>query len=386
MNAETVSAVSAISAFGQALGASFFERQREIRGLLLALVAGENLLLLGPPGTAKSALALALSEATGWRSFVRLMGAQTVPEELFGPFDLSGLRESPSRFERVTDGYLPTAQVAFLDEIFKANSAILNSLLTALNERRYDNGTKRMDLPMEVAIGASNEYPEDSGLDALYDRFMLRYWVDYVRSDSSFVDMLLAPEAPPVALDPAHIMTLRAFAASVTVPRSIGETLAAIRGELAKEHGITASDRRWRKSVRIMQASAALAGRNTIKAADLAVLADCLWHRHEERDAINAVVLAHRSPYLSKVAALVERGREITKDFPEPSKAQPKDMPPMSAAIKELQTLTKEGKALLDASEQDPEVREQLLELVNIGNRVSDAIDAANRGSGRFSL
>jgi MoxR-like ATPase len=379
------SAVSAARAFETALCASFQERHRVIRGLMLAMIAGEHILLLGPPGTAKSALALALSEATGWRSFVRLMGAQTLPEELFGPFDLSGLSESPSRFERVVDGYLPTAQVAFLDEIFKANSAILNSLLTALNERCYDNGKVRLSLPLELAIGASNEYPQDETLSALYDRFMMRYWVDYIHNDSAFIDMLLAPEVTVPALDTAHIQVLRSLAATVTVPRQIGEILADIRHELAKDHGISASDRRWRKSIRIMQASAALDGRSVVRASDLGVLPDILWNKHEERDAINAVVITKRHPELAKVSALRERAEELASKLPDLNRVSTKDITSLSAALDELQTLGKEAKEIWIRSGNDPDVDEERKAMMAIGNRIHAALNKA-AGGGSFSM
>ena len=155
------------------------ERDLPIRLALIAALAGEHLLLVGPPGTAKSLVARRLNLAfTKSNYFERLLTRFTVPEELFGPLSIKGLEED--RYERLTAAYMPTASIAFLDEIFKANSAILNSLLTLLNEREFDNGTRRDKAPLIAVIGASNELPDSEELNALYDRFLLRLYVGSV--------------------------------------------------------------------------------------------------------------------------------------------------------------------------------------------------------------
>lgn len=154
-----------------------------MRLLLLAAFCGEHLLLLGPPGTAKSELGRRLSAICGGASFFeRLLTRFSVPEELFGPLSMKGLEND--QYVRQTEGYLPTATVAFIDEVFKANSAILNSLLTILNERLFDNGNQRIKVPLLCLVGASNELPESEELDALYDRFLLRSSVEQVSAGS----------------------------------------------------------------------------------------------------------------------------------------------------------------------------------------------------------
>jgi len=143
------------------------ERDTPIRLALLAMLSGEHLLLIGPPGTAKSELARRLRRVfRGGQYFERLLTKFSVPEELFGPLSIKALEED--RYERLTDSYLPSASIAFIDEIFKANSAILNALLTLLNEREFDNGAQRVKTPLAAVIGASNELPEGDELDALY--------------------------------------------------------------------------------------------------------------------------------------------------------------------------------------------------------------------------
>ncbi|PNW72795.1 hypothetical protein CHLRE_15g644051v5 [Chlamydomonas reinhardtii] len=164
----------------QKLSKGLLERDVEVRLLLLAALCCEHLLLLGPPGTAKSELSRRLSSLCGGTYFERLLTRFSVPEELFGPLSMKGLEND--LYVRQTDGYLPTSEVAFVDEIFKANSAILNALLTLLNERLFDNGNQRLEAPLLCLVGASNEMPESEELDALYDRFLIRRTVSQVMS------------------------------------------------------------------------------------------------------------------------------------------------------------------------------------------------------------
>jgi MoxR-like ATPase len=163
-----------------------------VRLLLLAALSREHVLYIGPPGTAKSELSRRLSRLSQGAYFERLLTRFSVPEELFGPLSMRALEED--KYVRQTQGYLPEASVAFVDEIFKANSAILNTLLTLLNERLFDNGSQREPVPLVCMVGASNELPESEELDALYDRFLLRRRVAQV-SAGGLADLLsMTPE------------------------------------------------------------------------------------------------------------------------------------------------------------------------------------------------
>src|SRR5919206_5226780 len=171
---------------------TFPERRDTIAGALCAVVAGEHVLLLGPPGTAKSALVRAMAQAFGGTYFERLLTKFSTPEELFGPISLKALEQD--RYARVVTDKLPEAQFAFVDEVFKANSAILNSLLTAMNERVFHNDGAPLAMPLVSLFGASNELPEGKELEALFDRFLIRFDVAYLLRPSSFRAVLLAPE------------------------------------------------------------------------------------------------------------------------------------------------------------------------------------------------
>lgn len=265
------------------------ERDVAIRLGLLAAVAGEHLLLIGPPGTAKSLLARRLRGAFADATyFERLLTRFSVPEELFGPLSVRGLEED--RYVRQTRGYLPEASIAFLDEIFKANSAILNALLTLLNERAFDNDGQRHPAPLVSVIGASNELPEGEELDALYDRFLLRLYVGPV-SDAG-VDALLdldaaADGAVPEALQlrPDDLAAIRDGARSVRLSEDLRDQLKDLRAWLA-EQGIPFSDRRLRKVVGLLQVAAWTDGREVADIWDAWLVQHCAWEDPNQRRAV----------------------------------------------------------------------------------------------------
>ena len=260
----------------EALEDGLVERRPVVRLALLAALAGEHTLLVGPPGTAKSQLArrLHLAFADG-RYFERLLTRFTVPEELFGPLSIRALEED--RYERQTAGFLPQATIAFVDEVFKANSAILNALLTLLNEREFDNGPRREPCPLISVIGATNVVPDDEVGEAFFDRFLVRLPVTPV-SPTGFRALLAVGERPPAPAPGALGAAERAAIARAADGVRLGDEVQALLGEarirLAAD-GLYVSDRRWVKIARLLAVAAATEGRGEVALWDLWLLPWC---------------------------------------------------------------------------------------------------------------
>jgi MoxR-like ATPase len=255
-------------------------RRDHARMLLLAAVAGENAILFGPPGTAKSLLARRLKDcfADEVRYFECLLTKFSMPEEVFGPVSLKGLEQDI--FRRVYDRYMPGAGVAFIDETFKANSAILNSMLTILNEREFDTGNERIQVPLRCVVGASNEMPKEAELEALYDRFIIRMRVDRLQDEQLALYLSGTAEyvAPPqeLRLTKADLEEIAKSAKSLPVEAPVIELLTELR-EWCQGKGIKISDRRLGKIKRLLQVAAATSGRESTGLSDAWVVRHCAW-------------------------------------------------------------------------------------------------------------
>ncbi|WP_282935391.1 AAA family ATPase [Paenibacillus sp. RC67] len=266
----------------QLLESRFLEREELIRLLLLGLMSNENVLLIGPPGTAKSQLARSISQLFGGeRWFDYLLTRFTTPDEMFGPVSLQQLKQDV--YVRQTEGYLPSSHFAFLDEIFKANSAILNALLSILNERIFFNGREKEKVPLVFLMAASNELPEDNDqLTALYDRFLIRYEVAFIKQMSSYEKMFQLPTEPlPSLLSLQDVETMRSKADQVTLPETLIYMLYRLKTEMeTKEFAL--SDRRWRKIGQVWKTSAALNGRASVNVWDTVFTPHMLWDFPED--------------------------------------------------------------------------------------------------------
>jgi MoxR-like ATPase len=280
-----------------------YERNRELGLALLSAVAGESIFLLGKPGVAKSLVARRLKMAfSDSHCFEYLMSRFSTPDEIFGPVKISQLKDNDT-YERQTKGYLPEADVVFLDEIWKAGPAIQNSLLTIINEKIFHNGNKEIKVPMKALVSASNELPADGeGLDALWDRFLVRLVVDCIQDKTSFEKMISgsAVNEDVIISEPITADEFREWQHEIEeiaihqnifdVINSIRIQIAAYNSEKEEKEQIYISDRRWKKIVRLMKAAAFLNGNEQITTAQCWLIPDCLWNNTSQIKSVNEIV------------------------------------------------------------------------------------------------
>ena len=337
--------------FKQLLGEmnrGIYEKETEISLSLLAALAGESIILLGPPGVAKSMVARQLKTAfRDAQSFEYLMSRFSTPDEIFGPVSIQKLKTSDT-YERAVEGYLPTADVVFLDEIWKAGPAIQNTLLTVINEKIFRNGNREMHLPLKLLVAASNELPaKGEGLEALWDRFVIRIESRPIKLEKNFRAMLLEVKSEEQRASEvkseergvkeqssaaegkvnSNAITAEEYAGwteridKIGVKIEVLDAISAIRkslravnvDEAAERRNIYVSDRRWKNIVRLLRTSAFMQDREEVDICDLLPIYHCLWQEPEERDAIrNIVIRALFSPFADK---LVEMKNALAEDI-----------------------------------------------------------------------
>lgn len=284
-----------------------FEKEDVIALTLLSAIAGESIFLLGAPGVAKSLIARRLKYAfKDGSSFEYLMNRFSTPDEIFGPVSIKQLRDE-DKYQRVVENYLPTATVVFLDEIWKAGPSIQNALLTILNEKIYRNGDVVIDpVAMKALISASNELPsKGEGLEALWDRFLVRIVVDGVQDKQNFNDMIskslnsysdTVTELLKITNDEYNNWSKDID--KIEIPENVFNVIHVVRNyidqhnkrEENKKKQIYISDRRWRKTVRLLRTSAFLNDRNAVDLMDCFLIKDCIWNETEQIQTVSLFV------------------------------------------------------------------------------------------------
>jgi MoxR-like ATPase len=370
-----------LQALERELTASLIERDEVIRASLVALLSRQHLVVLGPPGTAKSALVTSLAErigpqnGAGLRSFAYLMTRFTTPEELFGPVSVSGLKRD--EYRRVTAGKLVEAELVFLDEIFKASSAILNALLKIANERVFHNGDQETRVPLISLFGASNEMPQGNELEALWDRFLLRFRVGYV-TDAGFARFIHAVAAKhnghnsnvgqPLRLSQSELTALQESVAQVAIPNAAIDLIEQLRRDLAGK-GIIISDRRWGQSLGVLQAHALTEGRDAVTEDDMVFLKHVLWQSPEQQAEIGKALARIGNPLNSKAVDYEDQAASVHRECMDAQQAAQSEEQKMQAAI-EANTKLKQIGARLQ------ELREQAVEQGRNTNRIDKVIEA----------
>lgn len=314
-------------ALSQDLNTALIERQAAIQNALLALVTREHFLMLGPPGTAKSMLVNALHERIdGANKFRLLMAADTVRDELFGPVDLVAYADR-GQYTRIAHHTLDKAHIAFLDEVYKSNSYILNALLSIMNERILYEADMPAPTPVPLIslFGASNEVPQDDSLDALDDRFLIRDVIPYIQDDSAFVQMLTAkPDAAQITIALQDIEDAQQQVGTVTGTREAMEAVLDIKHQLASR-GIVASDRRWRGALKVIKASAWLDGRDKTEIKDVCALASVLWRDPKDKRTVEAEVYRMAVPLACTAMQLEDMAEEIMNSLPKQGDSSERD-------------------------------------------------------------
>jgi MoxR-like ATPase len=292
------------------LNTGIYEKEDVMALALLSSIAGESIFLLGPPGVAKSLIARRLKYAYKDATvFEYLMSRFSTPDEIFGPVSLSKLKED--KYVRIIENYLPAAEVVFLDEIWKAGPSIQNALLTILNEKKFRNGEKEIDVPMKALISASNELPEkEQGIEALWDRFLVRIVVEGIEDREKFENMIKMPTLSSKDEDTKLKNIITEIISNddydkwskeinlIVIPENVFNVIQVIRNKIElhnqneenTEKQIYVSDRRWRKIVRLMRTSAFLNDRTEVDLMDCFLIKHCIWNEEGQIQKVSGFV------------------------------------------------------------------------------------------------
>lgn len=341
------------------LGSGLYEKETAVKLGLLTALAGESMFILGAPGCAKSMITRRIKEAfkaddkDGVKYFETLLNQFTTPEEVFGNISLkalngqfideNGKKIEKEEYRRLTEGMLPEADIAFLDEIWKASPAILNTLLTIVNERKFHNGSKVMNVPLKALFAASNELPaKGKGLEALYDRFIFRLPVDFIKNEDDFFEMIDQPaheefklneEDKKLLISNTELKEWAKEIDKVTLSEVSKQVISAIRKEMTllndgmsdedKKNGelFEVGDRRWKKITHILKTSAFLNDRDEVDLMDCSLIENCIWGTEKQqkkaREIVEKCLKENGIPCDSAIEEIQEQIEEFTAKIDE---------------------------------------------------------------------
>ena len=319
---ETTKHHDRIATLKNALSEGLYEKDAALRLALLAAIAGESIFFLGAPGCAKSMLARRIAKAFkadgdgSLQYFETLLNQFSTPEDVFGNISLKALNGEgeggKEEYRRLTENMLPEADIAFLDEIWKASPAILNTLLTIINERKFHNGSTVQDVPLKALLATSNELPaKDRGLEALYDRFILRLPIGFIQNQNTFFEMIngaasaqfeLSDEIKKLQISNDELKSWKIQIDAVQLSEEARAVISAIRKELTAQNAALSEeekaageafaigDRRWKKIVRILKTSAFLNDRTEVDLMDCQLIEYCIWSTEKQQKKAREIV------------------------------------------------------------------------------------------------
>ena len=316
------------------LNQNLFEREEAIKLALLATLSGESIFFLGPPGVAKSLISRRVKDIfKDGSSFEYLMNRFSTPDEIFGPIAISKLKNE-DKYERKVQSYLPTADVVFLDEIWKAGPSIQNALLTVINEKKYRNGAQEIDIPLKGLISASNELPaKGEGLEALWDRFIIRYIVENITNEDNFNAFLKKSTIDisstideDLKFSTEEYNQCQYEIDAINIPDEVLRVISFIRYSVAEYNAkeenkakIYISDRRWKKIVRFLKTAAFLNDRKEINLGDCFLIAYTLWDEVEQidfvKEAVTIAIKNHGYSYKFNITAFEEQIEKLKLDI-----------------------------------------------------------------------
>ncbi|MGB9812457.1 MAG: AAA family ATPase [Thermovenabulum sp.] len=322
----------------------FYEREEIIRTMVISIISREHCLLLGPPGTAKSALVEAIASAAGLGYFRTLLTRFTTPDEVLGVVDINLIEKG--EYRRITKNMLPDNEIAFIDEIFKASPAILNALLSIMQERKYRNGTQMENAKTVTIFGASNELPdgeEEDILQAFYDRFLFRLEVEPIKSKDNFILMLQEDEESlnNNGVQKVNWGKIWQEADNVKIDSSIYDAIYEIKKQITDFY---ISDRRWKKTIKAVKASAVYEGRNNAEVDDLMILKHIIYEPRykESKKTIEDIISRIIDPYNEEIKEIIKTLKKIQNDVEKDSGENPNYATELVLKIKDIKNEIKQ--------------------------------------------